>query len=129
MSVGLVRGEKLHFFRLPVVDAAITSIRTHRPIHRIGADAQHVFQLVHKIDGRFAEAIELVNKGKDRNTALLANLEQFFCLRLDALRRVQHHDCAVHRHQRPIRVLAEILMARGIENIDPKSSVIELQHA
>ena len=126
--MSLVSGEKLHQFCLPVVDAAITPVRPDRPIHRTGTDAQHVFQLVHQIDRRLAETVQLVDERENRNAALFTDLEQFFRLRLDALGRIQYHDRAVHRHQRAIRIFAEILMARRVEDIDPASAIVELQH-
>ena len=123
-----VLGKELDAVLFAVIDAAIRAVRPDRPVHRIGADAEHVFKLVHKIERCLAEAVEFVDKGKDGDAALTADAEEFARLRLDALCRVDDHDGAVHRHQRAVRVLTEVLMARRIEDIDPIAVIVELQH-
>ena len=57
-----------------------------------------------------------------------ADFEQFSCLRLHSLRRIDDHDCGVRRHQSPVSILGEILMPRSIQDVDAESLVVELQH-
>ena len=63
-----------------------------------------------------------------RSPALAADGKVFFSLRLDTLRAVQHHDGTIHRHERAVRVFTEILVARGVEKIDARTLIVELQH-
>ena len=55
-------------------------------------------------------------------------LEQLPRLRLHTFGRVDHHHGRIRRHQRTVRILREILMARCIQNIDAEAAVIKLQH-
>ena len=59
---------------------------------------------------------------------LLADLEELLRLRLDALRDIDDHDGTVDGHERAVRVLREVLMARRIEDVDAAARVVELQH-
>ena len=61
-----------------------------------------------------------------RNRAQPADLEQLDRLFLNTLGVVDQHDRAVRGHERTIRVLREVLMAGGVQNIDAIAVVIEL---
>ena len=128
LPVARILGKELDAVLLAVIDAAIRAVRSDRPVHRVGADAEHVLELVHEIERRLAEAVKLVDKGKDGDAALTADAEQLARLRLDALCRVDDHDGTVHRHQRAVRVLTEVLMPRRVEDVDPIAVIVELQH-
>ena len=56
-----------------------------------------------------------------------ADLEQLSRLRLDTLGSVNDHDCGVRCHQGTVGILREILMSRGIQNIDAVPVILELQ--
>ena len=47
---------------------------------------------------------------------------------LDALARVDDHDGGVHGGQHAVSVLGEVLVPRGIQEVDAVARVIELQH-
>ena len=128
LPVRHILGKELDAILLAVVDTAIGAIRADRPVHRIGADAQNIFQFIHQIERRLAKAVELVDKGEDGNPALTADAEKLARLRFNALRRVDDHDGAVHRHERTVRILAEILMPRRIEDVDAIAVIVELQN-
>ncbi len=55
-----------------------------------------------------------------------ADLEELARLRLDALRAVDDHDGRVRRHQRPVGILREVLMARRVQNVDAEALILEL---
>ena len=57
-----------------------------------------------------------------------ADLEQLDGLGLNALCRIDDHDSGVRCHQGAVGILREVLMARGIQNIDALARVVELQH-
>ena len=76
--------------------------------------------------GRFTElldrfaalAVELVDKGEDRRLAQAADFHQLDGALLDALGDVDDHQRRVHRRQRAIGVLGEVLVARRVEQVD-----------
>jgi len=68
--------------------------------------------------------VALVHEGEDRHAALSANFEQLPCLRLDAFARVDHHHHGIHRRQHAIRVLGEILVAGGVEQVDAIPAIL-----
>src|SRR5699024_11138595 len=59
-------------------------------------------------------------------TAESAHFEQFQRLRLDTFCGIDDHDRRVDRHQRPVRILREILVSRRIQNVDLVAVEIEL---
>ena len=58
----------------------------------------------------------------------MAYPKQFFRLGFHAFGRVDKHDGAVRRHEGPVGVFGEVLMARGVQNIDAVALVIKLQY-
>ena len=54
-------------------------------------------------------------------------LEKFPGLRLHALGRIDYHHRGVRRHQRTVRILREILMARRIQDVDAVAVKIKLK--
>ena len=121
--------KQFDLFQLAVVHAPIIAVDSHRPVHRTGADAEYLLQFIHQLERIPAEAVDFVDKGEDRDMALPANLEQFPGLLLHALGRVDQHHGAVGRHQRPVGVLAEILVAGRVQYIDATAAVFELHDA
>ena len=97
-----------------VVAALEASPHADRPAHRRDLQLQRVGDLVKQIEWVAHVAIELVDEGRDRHVAQAADLEQLPGLRLDALCGVEHHDRRVHGGQGAVRVLAEILVTRGV---------------
>ena len=121
--------EQFHLFQLPVINTLIIAIDPHRPIHRIRAYAENFFQFVHQFERVFAVTIDFVNKSKDRNMALPADLKQLACLLLDAFGGIDQHHGAIGRHQGSVCIFAEILVTGCIENIDATAVIFELHHA
>src|SRR3546814_8144112 len=70
-------------------------------------------------------AVDLVDEGDDRHRTQPAHLKQLERLRLDALRRVDHHHRAVDSGERAIGVLAEILVPRRVEQIEDEPLVLK----
>ena len=111
---------------VPVVDALEIHAAADGPVHRIGADAELLFQLIQQIKRIARLVVQLVDKGKNRNMPHGADAEQLAGLRLNALCRVNDHHRAVRRHQGTVGVLREILMPGGIQDIDAVALVLEL---
>ena len=83
-----------------------------------GADAEHLLDLVHQLERVARRAVELVDEGEDGDAAHAADLEELLGLRLHALGGVDQHHRAVGGGQRAVGVLAEVLVARGVEQVD-----------
>ena len=96
------------------------------PVDRIGADAELIFQLLHELERIAGLAVELVDECEDWDVAHGADLEELARLRLDALGRVDDHDGAVRCHERAVRVLRKVLVARGVEDVDAIALVFKL---
>ena len=84
--------------------------------------------LVEQLERVAALAVHLVDERRDRHVAQAADLEQLAGLGLDALRGVDHHDGRVDRGQRAVRVLAEVLVARRVEQVERAVRVVERHH-
>ena len=58
-----------------------------------------------------------------------ANLKQFPGLLLHALGRVDQHHGAIRRHQGAVGILAEVLVAGGVQDIDATIVIFKLHDA
>ena len=96
-----------------VEDAAEAIAAADRPVQRGGVDAEHVLDLLQQLERVAAGQVQLVDEGDERQVAQAGHLEQLAGLGLDALGGVDHHHRAVHRVERPVGVLAEVLVARA----------------
>ena len=128
-GVGVARTfKRKHMAALAIEHAAEVATVADRPVHGIGADAQYRLDLLHELERIAALVVELVDEGENRNVAQRAHAEQLLGLRLNALGGVNHHDCRVSRHERAVGVLGEVLVTRGVEDVDADAVVVELQH-
>ena len=119
-----LKGDDLRL--LAVVNALELPAGAHGPVAGVGLDAELVFQLIEQLEGIARLAVHLVDKRKNRDMAHGADLEKLPGLRLDALGSVDDHDGGVRGHQRAVGVFGEVLVARGVENIDAVALVLEL---
>ena len=113
---------------LAVIDALEFLAAADWPVNGIGVNAQLLFQLVEQVIRVAGLQVHLVDKSENRDTAHGADLEQLAGLCLDALGCVDNHDCGVRSHQGAVGVLREVLMTRGIQNVDAVSAVFKLKH-
>ncbi len=119
--------EGVQFVRFAVVDAAERFAAAERPVHRIGADAEHVLEFVEQFERIARRPVHLVDEGEQRNAPRAADRKQLAGLRFYALGRIDQHDRAIRCQQRTIGVLTEVLMARCIEEIDRPAVIGELE--
>ena len=117
-----------NFLLLAVVHALEVHAAADRPVHRVRADAELLFELFEQIVGAARLAVHLVDEREDGDMPHGADLEELARLRLDALGRVDDHDGAVRRHKRAVGVLGEVLMAGGVENVDAVAVIFKLEH-
>ena len=125
-ALGLGRGQKA--VALEVVTAVEGAAHADRPDHRRDVELQGFVNLVEQLEGVASLAVDLVDEGHDRHVAQPADLEQLPRLALDAFRRVDHHDRRIDRRQRPVGVLAEVLVAGGVEEVEDEAAVGEGHH-
>ena len=112
----------------PVIDALEVLAAADGPVHRAGVDAQLVLDLLAQVEGIPGLPIHLVDEGEDGNVPHGADLEQLPGLGFHALGGVDDHDGGVGGHQGPIGVLGEVLVARGVQNVDAVALILELHH-
>jgi hypothetical protein len=110
-----------------LVDAAEIRAHPQRIIHGTGCQAEHIFEFVEQLERLERRAVELVHEGENGDAAPAADLEKLAGLRLDALARVDDHDGGIDGRQHAVGVFGKILVARGVEEIDPIAGIIELQ--
>ena len=129
-TVGAAGGslKKVDRLLLAVENAAKLGPIAQWPIHRDRVDAEDGFEFIQKLESGSRWSVELVHESEDRNPALAANFEEFSRLRLDALAGVHHHHGGIHGSEDSVGILREILVARGVEEIDHTAVVVELQN-
>ena len=122
------RPESRDFLRVAVKDTLKVLAGTDRPVHRAGAYAEQLFDLIGQREGISRLAVHLVDEGENRDVAQGTDLKELPGLRLHTLRGIDHHDRRVRSHQRAVSILREVLVSRRVQNVDAEAFVIELQH-
>ena len=107
LAVRRVGGKEQHLVVAAVVDAHVLTVLADWPVHRVGADAEHVLDLIHDVNRQLAVMVELVDERENGDAALLADLEKLLRLSLDALGDIDDHDGAVDGHERAACVSSE----------------------
>ena len=125
-TVELLKRENL--LTLAVVYALEVASAADGPVHGIGPDAELLFQFLKQVIGAACLPVQLVDKGEYRDVTHRTDPEQLSGLRLNALRRVDDHYGGIGRHQRPVGVLREVLVARGIKDVDAVTVIFKLHH-
>ena len=111
-----------------VIDAAEIQAHSCRPDHRRAFELQLVGNFIEQFQRVARLAVHLVDKGHDRDVAQPADFEQLARLAFDAARRVDHHNSGICGGQRAIGVLAEILVARRVEQVENRAAILERHH-
>ena len=118
-ALGVVGG--LEQVQLPVdevVDALEALAHADRPGPRHAGDAELVLDLVEQLERGSALAVELVDEGDDRRVAHATDPDQLLGPRLDALGPIDDHERRVDGREHAIGVLAEVGVARRVEQVD-----------
>ena len=121
--------EQRHLLRAAIVDAGKPAAGEHRPRHRIAVDAELGLDVAQELERVLAGPVALVDEGEDRHAAALADGEELPGALLDALPVVEQHDGAVGGDEGAVGVLGEVLVARGVEQVDAIAVVVEGHHA
>ncbi len=88
------------------------------PAQRRQADVQFLLDFVQQLERIHARAVHLVDEHNDGCIPHAAHLDQLLRLRLDAFGRVDDHDDAVDSRQSAEGVFGEVLVARGVQDVD-----------
>src|SRR5690554_1613654 len=110
-----------------MIDALEKVATADGPGDWIGRDLEDLFDLTHQLERIARGAIKLIDERDDGDSAHPADVEKLLSLRLDALRRIDDHDGRIGRHECAIGILAEIVVAGGIEEVPADSFVLELE--
>jgi hypothetical protein len=102
-------------FAIDVVDAAEILGAADRPVDRRRRNSQRPLHIVDEFERIASRTIELVDERQNRQAVAAAHLEQLARLILDAVGRVDDHHHAIGGDQGAIGVLAEVLVARRVE--------------
>ena len=129
-ALGAARGPREAMKRAgrAVDDAAKVARDADRPRRRDRMQAEHLLDVVDHVERVEARPVVLVDERDQRDVARPRDLEQAQRLRLDALRGVEQHDRAVGGREHAQRVLGEVLVARGVEQVEDRVGVLEAQH-
>ncbi len=88
---------------------------------KLNRDGLGTEALADGIDGMLkisTHLVDLVNEANARDAVLVGLAPHFFRLRLHAVHRVKHRDCAVEHAQRAFHLSREIHVAGRINNVD-----------
>jgi len=119
---------ELHPLLHAVVHAAQRTSHADGPVHRHRTDPEHALDLFQEVQRRPPLPVQLVDERENGNAASPAHLKQLDRLGLDTLGAVDEHHRAVGRRQGAVRVFAEILVARRVEDVDAIPDVFEMHH-
>ena len=121
----LVRRKEREVLFVEVVDALERGAVRDRESQRPHADLQLLLHLVQQVERLLRGAVQLVDEDDHGGFAHAADRHQLAGLGLDALGAVDHDDDRIHGRQRAVGVLGEILVARGVEDVDLAALVFE----
>ena len=111
-----------------IEDALELAAHADRPHLRGHIEREHISDLVERLEGIAALAVDLVDEGDDRHRAQAADFEQLAGLRLDAFRGVDHHHRRIHCGQRAVGIFREILVAWRVEQVEGDPVTCEGHH-
>ena len=95
------------------------------PQHVLGPDPEHLLDLRGAAIGIGGRQVELVEAGDDLEVVLEGEVAVRERLRLDALGRVDQEDHALAGGQRPRDLVAEVDVARRVDQVDDVVPVVE----
>ena len=98
-----------------------------RPDDRRRLQPEDLFELVEEIDRAAGGPVALVHEREDWHAPAAADLEELARLRLNALGGVNDHERGIHGGQHAVGVLGEVLVTRGVEQVDRAAGVVELE--
>ena len=98
------------------------------PVDRERTDAQYAFQFIQKFQRVLGGAIALVDEGENRDATSTADFKELLGLRLNALGGIDDHHHSIDGSEHAVGVFREILVPGGVQQIDGKALVFELEN-
>ena len=98
------------------------------PCERAGGDVQFILKLLQQLERVFALPVEFIDKDHHRCSPHPAHFHQLAGLLLNTLHTVNHQYDTVNSREGAIGVFCKILMARGVQDVDPFPLIIEGHH-
>jgi hypothetical protein len=110
---------------LPVVNAEKVGAHADGPGLRRHIKSERFLHFVEDLQRVAAFAVDLVDKGDDRDVAQPTNFKQLASLGLDALSRIDHHNGSIHGGQRAVGVFGKVFVARRVEKVVDDALALE----
>ena len=85
-----------------------------------------MLQLLAQLEGVPGLPVHLIDEGEDGDVPQAADLKELPRLGLHALGGVDDHDGGIGGHEGAVGVLGEVLVARGVQDVDAEAVVLEL---
>ena len=98
------------------------------PAKRAHIDFQFRFEFVEDIERVATFAVELIDENYHRSVAHAAHFHEFASLLLHTFSHVDHDYNAIYSSESAVGVLGEVLVTRGVEDIDFVVAVIKTHH-
>ncbi len=118
--------EQVRPIRAQVIDPHEPLADADGPGHGRALNPQHLFDLVQDLDGVPPLPIELIDEGKDGGIPQPTHIHELDGARLHALGHIDDHQGGIHRRERAIGILGEVLVARRIQQVDGSPPIGEL---
>src|SRR3569623_1391437 len=129
LDAAAVRGaEEVYAVGIKIENAFETFAHADRPSDGGTLNFQHRLDLIQQIHRLATFAIQLVDEGNDGGVAQPADFHQFDGALFHALGAVDHHQRGIDRGEGAIGIFREILVARGVEQIDHHVLIGELHY-
>ena len=98
------------------------------PVDRERTDAQHALQFIQEFQRVLGGAVALVDEGENRDATSTADFKELLGLRLNALGGIDDHHHSIDGSEHAVGVFREILVPGGVQQIDGKALVFELEN-
>ena len=121
-------GEKVQLVAIQVVSPAEAIAHADGPGKRHRLQVERLLDVLQDVEGRQAVPVHLVDEGDDGGVLHPAHLHQLLRLLLHAISVVEHHDDAVGSREDAVRVLREVAVARGVEQVQLVAAIRKLHH-
>ena len=126
--LAIIRVERVERIFGDGIDALEKLTDANRERKRSGLNLQNAFNLVEQVEHMAAIQVHLVDERDNRRMAHTADIHQANRLLFNTVHAIDKHQSSVHGGQRTVRIFAEVLMPRGIDEIEHATFEREVQH-
>src|SRR5258708_22807958 len=115
--------------RATIENAAERRSVAQRPNQRTRGESKDRFEFIEQCDRIERGPVAFVHEREDRDATTSTDFEKLAGLRFDTLGGIDHHHHGVDRGEYAIGIFREVLVTRGVEQIDRKTRVVELEYS